>query len=113
MRALKEIVPRRLLLIAALGAVLSTTGHIAAPRPRLLYGPLVGDLTASTAVVWCRVEGLSQVTCQLRAADAETQEPVFTEVQHTLPQRSCAAKFGIEGLRPATDYSITIPELGP
>jgi alkaline phosphatase D len=58
------------------------------------------------------VEGLTQVTCQLRAANPEPQEPVFTDVQRTRPQRSCAAKFGIRGLRPGTDYSITIPELG-
>src|SRR5262249_11986484 len=85
---------------------------VASPPPRLLYGPLVGDLTASTAVVWCRVEGLAQVTCQVRAADVGPQETVFTDVQRTWPQRSSAAKFGIRGLRPATEYSITIPELG-
>ena len=103
----------RLLLIAALGAALSTTGGSAAPKPRLIYGPLVGDLTASAAVVWCRVEGLARVTCELREVNPAREEVVFSAMQHTWPQRSCAAKFGMSGLRPATDYSITIPELSP
>jgi alkaline phosphatase D len=98
----------------ALGVALSTTGTIELPKPRLLYGPLVGDLTASAAVVWCRVEGLTQVTCEVRAVNAEAgglEELVFTSAQRTRPEQSCAAKFGIRGLHPATDYSISIPEL--
>src|ERR1041384_7272288 len=103
--------PVRLLVVVALGVVLAVVGGTSNPQPRLLYGPLVGDLTASTAVVWCRGEGLARVTCELRAATPGAEQPVFSESRATSPQRSCAAKFAIHGLQPATDYSVTIPEL--
>jgi len=101
----------RLLVIAVLGVALSSAGGTVAPKPRLLYGPLVGDLTASAAVVWLRVEGLARVTCEIRTSTHDGEELVFSETHGSMPQRSWAAKFGIHELRPATDYSITIPEL--
>ncbi len=103
--------PCRLLLTVALGAALSIFGGVALPKPKLIYGPVIGDLTASTAVVWCRVEGLERVTCELRPVTAEAGEPVFSRTQHTRPQRSCGATFGVSGLQAATEYGITIPEL--
>lgn len=103
---------RRLILLAALVAVLATDWFVRAPSPRLLFGPTVGDIQATGAVVWCRVEGLAQVTCELRRVGAEGDVPRITAPTEVVCSHgSCSATFAVRDLAPDTTYSIVLPQV--
>jgi alkaline phosphatase D len=89
-----------LLLVTACATAAGT-----ADAPRVTHGPVTGDVTATSAVVWARADRPGRMHLNLRAEEGtheiEAVVPVFRGEDWT-------GKFELRGLRPDTSYRVSV-----
>ncbi len=94
----------------AFAACASAPSPLPPGPPRLTLGPIAGDVTATTAVLWARGDRVGRLHAQVRAeggADAlERSVPVFRSDDWT-------GKIELHGLRPDTTYRVEMRLLAP
>src|SRR5262245_20344497 len=93
---------RGLVLLAVLGAAACATSAPAPPQPThgptLSFGAAVGEVSAGTAVVWCRCDCATTLHVQRDGAAA----PLSARVGH---EHDFTGVVVLEGLQPSTSYS--------
>ena len=73
----------------------------------LVHGPLLGDVTATSARFWVRTFGAAEV--QIAASrDSSLRSPLRSEKVHTSAARDYTAVLSIEGLKPGRTYYYNI-----
>jgi alkaline phosphatase D len=99
-----------LLIIATLSAGASAAGiHRAASAPRLtLGGVVVGDVTASRAVLWARPSERTTLRVRLTGGSHGRVAPVAATAK-----RDLTVQVVLRGLRPATTYRYRVRLAGP
>ncbi len=91
------------LLLAALPSGLATAGDA---RPAITHGTAVGDVTASSAIVWARSDAAGEMIVEI-AAEAEPASPerFSAEVEE---ERDFTARVAVSGLEPGTKYRYRV-----
>jgi len=74
------------------------------PRNALVHGPMIGDVSDTSASVWVRTAKESTVQVICRPARASIPTEIRSTVAKTSPETDYTAVLRIEGLRPDTFY---------
>jgi alkaline phosphatase D len=96
----------RIVVAVLIVLALCTSGARGAPQPLLVT---VGDVTATSAVVWVRAPGASEVTLVLTPVGGAPRPP---EVAVAHPATDLTVKFAVADLRPRTRYHYRLESDG-
>ena len=97
----------RNLLLCLISATSACEGWRTVPV-RLTHGPFVGDVTATGAVVWARIEGITTAECRL----VTTRTRGLNEwklVATTSEAHDSTLRFVFTTLRPDWEYEVSFP----
>ncbi len=101
----------RLLIGLTLIACAAPSEPVPSPDPpRVSHGPLIGDVTASSAIVWARGNRVGRLRAQLLDARGAT---VTTASARVFRVEDYTGKIRLAGLWPSTEYRLRVSLLAP